>query len=115
MSLFDPALLRRLPPVHRALVVLACVPIALYRLTVSRLLPRACRFHPSCSVYALGALQRHGLWRGSILALRRIARCHPFNPGGYDPVPGSGTSGISSSLNGPPSDSAAPPPGGEDF
>jgi putative membrane protein insertion efficiency factor len=61
--------------------------IRLYRRTLSRLLPGVCRFQPSCSQYAIEALQGHGLWRGSWLALRRLARCHPFHPGGYDPVP----------------------------
>jgi putative membrane protein insertion efficiency factor len=50
-------------------------------------LPRACRFYPSCSTYAVEALTRHGAARGSWLAARRLLRCHPFHPGGVDPVP----------------------------
>lgn len=49
-----------------------------------------CRFHPSCSAYALEALRLHGFWRGGGMAVWRILRCHPFHPGGYDPVRGSG-------------------------
>jgi uncharacterized protein len=58
-----------------------------YQVMLSPLLPRACRFHPSCSEYAREALDRHGACRGSWLAARRVARCGPWHPGGYDPVP----------------------------
>jgi putative membrane protein insertion efficiency factor len=58
-----------------------------YRRFLSPLLPPRCRFLPSCSEYAVEAVQVHGAARGSWLALRRVARCHPFHPGGHDPVP----------------------------
>lgn len=58
-----------------------------YQLFVSPLLPASCRYFPSCSQYAVEALTRHGALRGGWLALRRLGRCHPFQPGGYDPVP----------------------------
>lgn len=62
--------------------------IRLYQLTISRLLPaHSCRFHPTCSRYGYEAIARYGAWRGTGLTLRRLARCHPFNPGGLDPVP----------------------------
>jgi uncharacterized protein len=66
---------------------LLMVPIAGYRRFVSPLLPPRCRFAPSCSEYALTAVSEHGAARGLWLAVKRIARCHPFHPGGYDPVP----------------------------
>jgi uncharacterized protein len=58
-----------------------------YRRSISQLLPARCRFAPSCSAYAVQALAEHGALRGGWLAVRRIGRCHPFHPGGYDPVP----------------------------
>jgi putative membrane protein insertion efficiency factor len=61
--------------------------IEAYRLTLSPLLGGFCRFEPSCSRYAEEAVRRHGARRGSALALRRLLRCHPFRPGGFDPVP----------------------------
>ena len=72
----------------RALVVqLLLLPLRFYKAVVSPLLPPMCRFHPSCSVYAMGAVAVHGPFKGTWLAARRVTRCHPFNRGGYDPVP----------------------------
>ena len=61
--------------------------VSLYRRFVSPLFPRRCRYEPTCSAYALEALATHGALRGLGLALARIARCHPWRPGGVDPVP----------------------------
>lgn len=61
--------------------------VRLYRLLISPLLPPACRFYPSCSAYAVTALERHGAVHGTFLVVKRLCRCHPFHPGGIDPVP----------------------------
>ncbi len=67
--------------------VLLLALLGAYRRLVSPLLPPACRFYPSCSVYAAEAVRRHGAFRGSFLAVKRLARCHPLCDGGIDPVP----------------------------
>lgn len=61
--------------------------IRLYQWLIAPVLPMSCRFHPSCSHYAAEAVMRHGAWRGGWLVLRRLGKCHPFHPGGFDPVP----------------------------
>ncbi len=61
--------------------------IDLYRLLFSPFLGRGCRFSPTCSLYTKEAVERYGVLRGSWLGLRRLLRCHPFHPGGFDPVP----------------------------
>ena len=62
--------------------------LTVYRRVVSPLLPPACRFYPTCSAYAAEAVRRHGALRGSVLSVKRLARCHPLCEGGIDPVPG---------------------------
>ncbi len=61
--------------------------IRAYQRLIRPLLPPTCRFHPTCSDYAADAVRRHGAARGAVLAAVRVSRCHPFNPGGVDPVP----------------------------
>jgi uncharacterized protein len=69
--------------VFRTLVITA---IKSYRRFVSPMLPPSCRFTPSCSLYTLQAVEKHGLLRGSLMGARRVLRCHPFSEGGFDPV-----------------------------
>ncbi len=73
--------------------------LSIYRNFISPLMAPHCRFHPSCSCYAQEAIERYGVGRGGLLTLRRLSKCHPWHPGGYDPVPGTRDS-----------DSANPPP-----
>ncbi|RJP76127.1 MAG: membrane protein insertion efficiency factor YidD [Desulfobacteraceae bacterium] len=61
--------------------------IKIYQLFVSPILGPSCRFYPTCSEYARQAVLRYGIWKGLSLSCKRILRCHPFNPGGFDPVP----------------------------
>lgn len=66
---------------------LAIALLRLYQLAVSPLLGPHCRYHPTCSNYAVTAIRRFGVLRGGWIGLRRVGRCHPFHPGGFDPVP----------------------------
>jgi putative membrane protein insertion efficiency factor len=75
---------KRVTPVKYGLIGL----LKAYRLFISPLYGQVCRYHPSCSAYALEAVTVHGSIRGGWLAVRRLARCHPWAAGGYDPVPG---------------------------
>ncbi|HVZ49615.1 MAG TPA: membrane protein insertion efficiency factor YidD [Gemmatimonadaceae bacterium] len=68
---------------RRVLVLL----VRLYQVAIGPLLPSSCRYFPTCSAYAIEALEKHGAVRGTWLAAKRVARCHPFRPGGFDPVP----------------------------
>jgi putative membrane protein insertion efficiency factor len=71
----------------RALTGSVAILIKGYRYAISPLFGPHCRFHPSCSAYALTAIESHGLGRGGLLALRRLGKCHPWHAGGFDPVP----------------------------
>ena len=73
--------------------------IRFYQLVISPITPPCCRYIPTCSQYALEAIERYGPFRGGLMAVRRVLRCHPFHPGGYDPV---------KSLSGFPSNAHAP-------
>jgi len=69
------------------MIKVALLIIRAYQVLIAPLFPSCCRFAPTCSDYAAEALSRHGWWRGLGLTLRRLGRCHPFHPGGWDPVP----------------------------
>ena len=73
---------RHTPPFAYPLIGL----ILIYRHTLSPLIGQSCRFHPTCSQYAEDALRKYGAWRGSIMAVKRLLKCHPWHDGGYDPV-----------------------------
>jgi uncharacterized protein len=66
--------------------VVAIYILRVYKYTLSPLLPPSCRFTPTCSEYAVDAISKYGFWKGSVLSVKRLVRCHPFCPGGYDPV-----------------------------
>ena len=66
---------------------LAVILIDIYRYLISPIFPPTCRFHPSCSSYARQSFVDHGFYRGFFLTVRRLGKCHPFHPGGFDPVP----------------------------
>lgn len=71
----------------RGLTALLVALIRGYKTVISPLLPPSCRFYPTCSTYSMEAIQKYGPFRGVWMGVRRIARCHPWNDGGYDPVP----------------------------
>ena len=78
---------RPLALARRAPVLMLVGVVKVYQTVISPLTPPSCRYYPSCSSYAVVALQRHGMLRGGWLAVRRLARCHPWTPGGIDDVP----------------------------
>ena len=74
------------PARNTLLITLVTAAIRLYQLGLSPVVGPCCRYYPTCSQYAVDALRRHGLGRGTVLSVKRILRCHPFHSGGYDPV-----------------------------
>ncbi len=72
--------------INKVLTQILIMPIKAYKTYISPLKGRTCRFYPTCSQYAVEALEKHGIFMGILLSFKRIIRCHPFNPGGYDPI-----------------------------
>ena len=70
---------------NRSLAMLLIMPVRLYQVTIGMLLPKVCRFYPSCSEYFILAVQKHGALKGGCKGVWRVCRCHPWNAGGYDP------------------------------
>lgn len=87
LSRFPFCLIPVMPMLRQLLIRLLVAPIRFYRRYVSPLTPPSCRFTPTCSQYAIEAIQKHGPFKGLYLAVRRLLRCHPFGGSGYDPVP----------------------------
>lgn len=73
--------------ISKGITTIIVLPIRFYQLSISPMLPGACRYTPTCSQYAIEALRKHGPIKGGWLAIRRIMRCHPWGGSGYDPVP----------------------------
>lgn len=73
--------------------------IGFYKKYISPLKPASCRFYPTCSDYAIEAIRRFGFFRGVFLSFKRLSRCHPYHPGGYDPVPEKGDKIFSTGVN----------------
>ena len=92
----------------RALTLPLRALIFLYQRLVSPVLPSACRYHPTCSAYAAEALQVHGLFRGVLLAVARVGRCHPWGAGGLDPVPAKAKAASASPVGAPPPAALSP-------
>ncbi|GHT76770.1 putative membrane protein insertion efficiency factor [Bacteroidia bacterium] len=73
--------------IHKIILFIALLPIRFYKLCISPLIPPSCRYTPTCSEYAMQAIQKHGVLKGGWLAMKRILRCHPWGGSGYDPAP----------------------------
>ena len=73
--------------VHKILLFIILLPVRFYRMCISPLFPASCRYTPSCSEYAVQAIQKHGIFKGGWMAVKRILRCHPWGGAGFDPVP----------------------------
>ncbi|MBN2273538.1 MAG: membrane protein insertion efficiency factor YidD [Bacteroidales bacterium] len=79
--------MRLLDNIHALIIKLMILPVKFYKYSISPLLPNSCRHYPTCSEYAIQALNEHGIVKGSMLAIWRILRCNPWGTSGYDPVP----------------------------